>query len=431
MGNKVKLLTLGCKVNQYESEAMGKLFEDQGYELVDDGKADIYIINTCTVTNLSARKSRQFLSRARKENPDGIIALTGCYPQVSTEEVEELKGVDIILGTRDRDQIVDLCQRALAGEKNLNLVTDLREGVNFEDFTIDYREDKTRGYVKVQEGCDRYCSYCIIPYARGPVTSRDLEDSVKEVERLVVNGFKEVVLTGIHVASYGLDLGQIGLIDLIEAVAQVPGLERLRLSSLEPKIIDKDFMERVYKIPEFCPHFHLSLQAGSDEILKAMNRRYTREEYRDTVELIRSYYPLAGITTDIIVGFPGETEENFNETLDLVEETGFSRIHVFRYSIRKGTKAATMKNQIPGDVKRDRSDRLIELGERLKRDFEEKLLGQTLQVLFEEGEDGIYSGYSENYSRVEVASPTNLEGEIKSVIIEAIDDKALQGKLAG
>lgn len=427
---KLSILTLGCKVNQYESEAMEELFVKAGYELTDEGPADVYIINTCTVTNLSDRKSRQFISRAKKENPNSIIAVTGCYSQVAPEDIKELGDIDVILGTSQRHRIVELCEKAMKDHVKIDLVSELKVGKDFEDLSISENRDKTRTYIKIQEGCNQFCSYCIIPYARGPITSRDEESVLEEVERLAKSGYKEFVLTGIHVASYGKDNQGIPLIELIEKVAKIPGVKRIRLSSLEPNIVDDDFLSRVKALPEFCDHFHLSLQSGSTSVLKRMNRKYTAEGYLEKIKLIRSYYPDAGITTDIIVGFPGESEEEFEETLALVREIGFSKIHIFRYSPRKGTPAATFPDQVAGIVKKERSQRLEELAEKTCDAFKDTLIGKTLEVQFEEVQEGYWTGYSKNYIKVFLESKDNLESEIRNVIIVGKKDDGLFAKLS-
>lgn len=425
---KVKFETLGCKVNSYETDAMKKLFEDRGYSVTED-VADIYIINTCTVTNLSARKSRQFISRAQKENPDGLVAVVGCYSQTEPEAIEDL-GVDIILGTQGRRSIVDLCEEALESKEQISLVEALEKSRSFEELTIEDNFEKTRAYLKIQEGCNQFCTYCIIPYARGPIKSRDFDSVVKEAEKLADRGFKELVLTGIHASSYGRDTNTgLGLIDLIEGVAGVEGVERVRLSSLEPRIITEDFLQRLKDLPEFCDHFHLSLQSGSNNVLKDMNRRYTREEYIEKTDLIRKYFPNAGLTTDIMVGFPGETEADFQDTLDMVKRVNFAKVHVFRYSKRKGTPAASFKYQVDGNVKRDRSERLRELAEASEKAFMEKQIGLSQEVLFEETKEGYLTGHSKNYLKVMVDAPKDLEGSIKSVIIKGIKDGSLLGDL--
>lgn len=427
---RVTFHTLGCKVNQYETEAMEEIFKDRGYEIVEnDEAADIYIINTCTVTNMSDRKSRQFMRRAKKLNKDAIIAAIGCYSQVSPEEVEAIEEVDIVVGTTNRDKIVELCELAMESSGKINIVEDIRMFKEFEEINIDNLKSKTRAYIKIQDGCNQFCSYCIIPYARGPIRSRKLEDIIRETERLAEQGFKEIVLTGIHVESYGKDLGDIRLIDVIEEVARVDKIERIRLSSVEPRLITPEFLDRGIRTGKLCDHFHLSLQSGSDSVLDRMNRKYSTEEYRKNVELIREYMPDAGITTDIIVGFPEETDEEFTESYEFAREIGFSRLHVFKYSKREGTPAAEMKGQIDGNIKNERSDRLIALGDSMAEKFAEKFIGRKLQVLFEEDDRFIdyVEGYTSNYIRVRVNNP-DLKGEMKEVEIYGLDGDILLGK---
>ncbi|NLW21964.1 MAG: tRNA (N(6)-L-threonylcarbamoyladenosine(37)-C(2))-methylthiotransferase MtaB [Tissierellia bacterium] len=427
---KVAFYTLGCKVNQYETEAMEEMFEKRGYKIVNsDEKADIYVINTCTVTNLGDRKSRQFIRRAKKLNQDSIIVAVGCYSQVAPEEVEKIDEVDIIIGTTDRHKIVDLCEEFELNNKKINIVKDLKGHKDFEELNIVDVKSKTRAYIKIQDGCNQFCSYCIIPYARGPIRSRELKDIIEETERLAKTGFKEVVLTGIHVASYGKDLKDIGLLTVIEEVSKIEGIERIRLSSMEPTFIDRKFMEKAVEVNKLCHHFHLSLQSGSDTVLKRMNRKYSTSEYREIVELIREYMPDAGITTDIIVGFPGETDEEFEETYNFVKEIGFSRIHVFKYSPRKGTPASKMKGQIHGSIKSMRSERLIHLGESLMRDFNRRHIGRKVDVLFEEEKDGFMEGYTTNYIRVKVNAKEDLKGKILPVKINGLEDDFLIGKI--
>lgn len=330
---KVAFHTLGCKVNQYETEAMEELFENRNYELVvENDYADIYVINTCTVTNMSDRKSRQFIRKAKRINKDAVVAVVGCYSQVSPDEVEKIEDVDVIIGTSQRNKIVDLCEETMISKKKINIVKPIKTYKEFEEIKIDQLRSKTRAFIKIQDGCNQFCSYCIIPYARGPIRSRNIVDVEKEVRNLAQAGFKEVVLTGIHIASYGKDLNDISLVDVIDKISEVRGIERIRMSSVEPNLIDDEFMKRISANKKVCDHFHLSLQSGSDSVLKRMNRKYTTNEYRDKVLLIKKYMPNAGLTTDIIVGFPGETDEEFEETYDYVKEIGFSRIHVFKYS---------------------------------------------------------------------------------------------------
>ena len=431
--NKVAFYTLGCKVNQYETEAMEELFQKRGYEIVDSNQiADIYVINTCTVTNLSDRKSRQFIRRAKRTNRDSIVAVVGCYSQVAPDEVEDIEGVDIIIGTTDRDKIVDLCEEAKLKDEKINVVKNIKGHKDFEDLNILDLKSKTRAYIKIQEGCNQFCSYCIIPYARGPIRSRELGDIIRETERLSKAGFKEIILTGIHVASYGKDLNNIDLIDVIEQVSNIQGIERIRLSSIEPTLIDEVFMKKIINIKEVCDHFHLSLQSGSDAVLKRMNRKYTTFQYRNIVKLIRKYMPDAGITTDIIVGFPGETKKEFEETYNFIKEIGFSRIHVFKYSPRKGTPASKFREQIHGNIKHSRSERLILLGEKLMEDFNNKFVGRTMKVLFEEEskkEADFVEGYTTNYIRVKSKAPKGIKGKILPVKIIKKENDILIGKI--
>lgn len=418
MEKTFSILTLGCKVNQYESEAMSELFESRGYRQVEnDDFSDVYIVNTCTVTNLSDRKSRQFIRKSKKNNPNSVVAVVGCYSQVSPEEVKSIEGVDVVVGTTERNRIVDLIEESKKNNEKINIVKDLKNVREFANTTNFDSNNRTRAYMKVQDGCNRFCTYCIIPFARGPIRSRTIEDSVREARTLADRGFKEIVLTGIHIGSFGMDLGDMRLIDLIEAIAEVDGIERIRLSSVEPIIITDDFMERAVKTGKLCDHFHLSLQSGSNNILKAMNRRYTREDYIEKANIIRKYMPHAGLTTDIIVGFPGESQEDFEDSMNIVKEVGFSRIHVFKYSKRKNTKAAVMKNQIDGNVKKERSEKLIALGEEYQEIFERENMKTTQSVLFEEKHDGVYYGYTTNYIRVKAKSEEDLTNKIKKVKI--------------
>lgn len=429
--DKVAFYTLGCKVNQYETEAMEEIFEKNDYVIVNsDEIADIYVINTCTVTNLSDRKSRQFISRAKKLNKDALIAVVGCYSQVSPDEVEKIEGVDVIIGTTERNRILELCEKAKVENQRINIVRNIKSQKEFEPINIDDIKSKTRAYIKIQDGCSQFCSYCIIPYARGPIRSRSLDEIVEETQKLASAGFKEVVLTGIHVASYGKDTDKTPLVKVLEEVGKVKGIDRIRLSSLEPTLIDENFMKSILKIGKVCDHFHLSLQSGSDTVLKRMNRKYTTSEYRNIVSIIRKYMPNAGITTDIIVGFPGETEDEFNETLDFVKEIGFSRIHVFKYSPRKGTPASKYENQVDGNIKNQRSECLIALGEELMLKFNSKFINSTLSVLFEEeskGEKGNIEGYTTNYIRVKSKKDINMIGKIVHVKINEIKNDFLLG----
>lgn len=421
--------TLGCKVNQYETEAMEELFEKNGYSIIDqDEAADIYVINTCTVTNLSDRKSRQFIRKAKKSNEDSIIAVVGCYSQISPKEVEDIEGVDVIIGTSDRQRIVELCEKSKEINQKINIVRSIKTYKEFEKINIAEIKSKTRGNIKIQDGCNQFCSYCIIPYARGPIRSRELDEIVSETKKLGDAGFKEVVLTGIHVASYGKDSNKLPLIEVIKAIGEVDGIERIRLSSLEPSIIDESFMKSIVEIKKVCDHFHLSLQSGSNTVLERMNRKYTREVYREKVDIIKKYMPNVGLTTDIIVGFPGETDEEFNETCEFVKEIGFSRIHVFKYSPRKGTPAATMENQVDGNLKNLRSEKLIGIGQELTKVFNNRFINQDLEVLFEELNtkiDSSYEGYTTNYIRTRLISDEIVIGKIKKVKIVSVNNDIL------
>ncbi|NMB09011.1 MAG: tRNA (N(6)-L-threonylcarbamoyladenosine(37)-C(2))-methylthiotransferase MtaB [Tissierellia bacterium] len=431
--NKVAFHTLGCKVNQYETEAMEELFERHGYKIVgNDEIADIYVINTCTVTNFGDKKSRQFIRRAKKLNPNSTIAVVGCYSQISPDEVERIEGVDVIIGTTQRDKVVDLCEKAILEGKKINIVGNINRRKDFENLKIVDIKEKTRANIKIQDGCNQFCSYCIIPYARGPIRSRELSDIIEECIRLRDAGFKEIVLTGIHIASYGKDIGDLSLIDVIEEISKIQGIERIRLSSIEPTLINEEFMTRAVKTGKLCDHFHLSLQSGSDTVLKRMNRKYTTEEYKNIVKIIRKHMPNAGITTDVIVGFPGETDNEFEETYNFVKEIGFSRIHVFKYSPRQGTVASKFKNQIHGDVKQVRSERLISLGEELSNNFNENFVGKELKVLYEENskeDQNFMEGYTTNYIRVKAKGSEKIQGLILNTKLTKKENEYLIGKI--
>ncbi|MBP3816596.1 MAG: tRNA (N(6)-L-threonylcarbamoyladenosine(37)-C(2))-methylthiotransferase MtaB [Firmicutes bacterium] len=416
---RVSFYTLGCKVNQYETEAMREKFQKAGYDVVgDDAPADIYIINTCTVTNLADRKSRQFIRRAKRENPEAMIAVTGCYAQIDPEKVAEIPGVDIIAGTNEKQDIVKYVEKALA-EKAAYTAASTIHVKPYSDLTdycsdglITAMESRTRAFVKIQEGCNRFCSYCIIPYARGKVRSRLEEEILEEVGGLVSKGFKEVVLTGINTALYGADRKG-GLRELLKAIDEIPGDFRVRLSSLEPTVVGISDVESILDSKKLCSHLHLSIQSGSNNVLKAMNRRYTREKYLGIVKMLRERDPFFGITTDIIVGFPGETEEDFMDSVNLVKSAEFSKVHVFRYSPRKGTKAAEMPGQIPEQEKTRRAKVLSQAAEEASAAFLNKQIGQTVKVLIEEQQkSGLLVGYSDNYTRVFIkdgGAPTNLQ----------------------
>lgn len=429
---KVAFLTLGCKVNFYDSEAMAELFKEKGYEVVSfDDFAHIYIVNTCTVTNFGDKKSRQMLRRAKRLNPEAVIVAAGCYSQTRPEEVSKIEGVNIVIGTKDRSKIVQVVEEFIKNRENCNLVSDILKEREFEHLSIKTLENRTRAYLKIQEGCNRFCSYCIIPYARGPIRSRDLEDIVFEVNNLAEAGFKEIVLTGIHVASYGLDLKGITLIDVIKAVSDIEGIERIRLSSVEPLVITDEFIEEIKKLPKVCPHYHLSLQSGSDEILGKMNRRYTTEDYRQAVLKLRKSFPTVSLTTDIIVGFPQESEDNFRQTCDFAKEISLSKIHVFPYSKKEGTRAAVMKGHLPKAVKEERAKVLGQISKDLSYDFYSKFIGKKMQVLFERSVGkNMYQGHTDNYILVEAQSSEDISNTLREVEITGIlsEDK-VSGRL--
>lgn len=421
--NKIAFTTLGCKVNLYDSEAMAELFAERGYEIVDfEDVADVYIINTCTVTNFGDKKSRQMIRRAKRRNENAIIVATGCYAQVSAEVVAGIEGINIVIGTKDRSKIVDIVEQYKEESGILNVVSDIKEETEFERLKVSNLKDRTRAYIKIQEGCNRYCSYCIIPYARGPVRSRQVEDVLDEVKSLAQNGFKEIVLTGIHVASYGVDLGGITLADIIEKVHQIDGIERIRFSSVEPIVITDEFIERMKKLPKVCEHYHLSLQSGSDETLKKMNRRYTSKEYFEACQKLREAFEDVAITTDIIVGFPTESEENFKESYDFAKEVKLSQIHVFPYSPKEGTVAAKIRPQVEPEVKNERSQKMLDLAEKLNREFREKYLNKDVDVLFEREENGFYEGHTRNYIKVLCKAEKDLTNQIVKVKLTKVND---------
>jgi len=431
--SKVAFHTLGCKVNQYDTQSMLERFVERGYEVVDfNQKADVYVINTCTVTGLGDRKSRQMIRRAYRNNPDAVIAVVGCYAQRASEEVLSIPGVNLVLGTKDRDKIVDLVEQVRATGSSINAVSDIMTVREFEEMPITSYEGKTRAVLKIQEGCNQFCAYCIIPYARGPVRSRNPESVLSEVRRLTEAGFKEFVLTGIHVTSYGRDLEGTDLLSLIESVHSIDGVKRIRLGSLEPTFITREFAIRAKDLPKLCQHYHLSLQSGSDSTLRRMNRKYTTEQYKNAVDLLRSFMPYVAITTDIMVGFPGETDEEFNETMNFVKDIAFSRIHVFQYSPRKGTRAAGFPDQISADIKEQRSHALIKLGEQLERAYIESFIGKKEEVLFEEENKdnrNLCVGYTEHYIRVAAEADRDVLNEIKLVLLSKVEENHILGTI--
>ena len=425
----VSFATLGCKVNQYETEAMMNMFQNAGYRVLSfDEKCDIYVINTCTVTGMGDRKSRQMIHRAVKQNPNALVAVVGCYSQVSPDEVKKIEGVSLILGTKERSRIVELCEEQLdANEQNI-LVTDIMKQREYEDMWVSSYSSKTRAFVKIEDGCTEFCTYCIIPYARGPVRSRSLKSITDEVKALSENGFTEVVLTGIHLASYGRDLKDYTLLDVIKAVAEVPGIKRVRLGSIEPRILTEEFISEISKIDKMCNHFHIALQSGCDETLKRMNRKYTTAEYKKSVELVRKYFHNPAIATDIMVGFPGETEEEFRASVDFATELKLADAHVFAYSNRKGTKADKMENQIEKSVKERRSKEMIASLKKTQQDYLKGYVGMDAEVLFEqEVKDGIYEGHMTNYVKVHVNSKEDLSGKFVNVRINSLKGDCLIG----
>ena len=429
---RVAFYTLGCKVNQYETEAMLELFEKEGYEKAEtEDYADVYVINTCTVTHMSDRKSRQYIRRMKKKNPDAIIAVVGCYSQVSPEEILSIDEVNLVMGTNDRKKIVEEVKKIDASRK-VSTVDDIMKVKAFEEIEINKTNGKTRAFLKIQDGCDRYCSYCIIPYARGRVRSRDLESIVKEVENLAANGYKEVVLTGIHVASYGKDIKEtdIKLLDVIKQINNIEGIERIRLSSVEPILFTDEFVEAVSTMDKVCPHYHLSLQSGCDETLKRMKRRYTTEEYKTIVDRLRAAIPNVSITTDVIVGFPGETNEEFDKTYEFLKDIELTHMHIFKYSPRKGTPAATMENQVDPSTKHERSEKLLQLNEENFKKFGQKMLDKEFNVLFEQKVgDNKFEGLTENYVKVIVESDKDLSEQILKVKITDVKNEFLEGIL--
>jgi len=422
---KIAATTLGCKVNVYDTDAMLSAFRASGHLIVGFSEiADVYIVNTCTVTNFGDKKSRQMLRNAKKTNPDAIVVAAGCYTQTSPEEIKKIDGVNILIGTKERSKIVEIVENYAKNSDVENYISDIMNEQVFESLEVDNLSEKTRAYIKIQEGCNNFCTYCIIPYARGPVRSRNIEDIVSEAKKLSSSGYKEVVLAGINVASYGKDLNQdVSLLDVLEEVHKINEIKRIRFSSIEPTVITNEFIECLKTLPKICDHFHLSLQSGCDKTLQAMNRKYLSEDYRQAILKIRKIMPNASITTDIIVGFPGETEKDFLESYDFAKEMQLSKIHVFPYSPKKGTKAAEFKAQIPNHIKNERSKKMIELGEEMQREFLKSFIGKNLSILFEKRTDaGFYEGYSTNYIPVKTYSQKCLENEIFELKMLKIED---------
>lgn len=426
---------LGCKVNGYEMDFMQQKLQEKGYNIVPfDGKADIYIINTCTVTNIADRKSRQMLHRAKKMNPDAVVVAVGCYVQTGKEEALKDLSIDLAIGNNRKKDLIPILEEYLANreldgeeglaadDKTLNgkTIIDIDHTSEYESMKLTHTAEHTRAFIKVQDGCNQFCSYCIIPYARGRIRSRDMEEILEEVRGLAENGYREVVLTGIHLSSYGMtggnDFSQSRLLMLIRAVQEVPGIERIRLGSLEPRIITEEFAEGIAGCSKICPHFHLSLQSGCDTVLKRMNRKYSAEEYYEKVCILRKYFDHPAVTTDVIVGFPGETEAEFEETKSFLQKAGFYEMHIFKYSKRKGTPAAVMEGQIPETIKAMRSNELLELEKKMSGRYREEFLHKEIEVLFEEEKmiDGrkCQIGHTKEYIRAAFETEESLSGQI-------------------
>lgn len=428
---KVQFYTLGCKVNQYESEAMGELFEKRGYTVVgEDEPADIVIINSCTVTSESNRKTRQTVRKARRKNSQAVIVLTGCMAQAFPDEAAKIVEADIVVGNKNEDKIPDLCERFIAERKAMHIFEKHETGEKITDFTVTGFSEHTRSYIKIEDGCNRFCSYCIIPYARGRVRSKSVGAIAAEAEGLSRSGYKEIVLVGINLSAYGQDTGA-GLCDAVLAAAAPEGIERVRLGSLECDQISDDALLKLSECKEFCPQFHLSLQSGCDRTLREMNRKYDTAFYRDLVERIRRIFPDASITTDIMVGFPGESDEDFKESCDFVRETGFARSHVFIYSEREGTPAARRHDAVDKSVRAERAHIMGDICRQCERDFLKAQCGKTEKVLFETESDGYWEGYTGNYTRIKVKSAGDLEGKILPVVLTAANEDYCIGELRG
>ena len=443
---RAAFLTLGCKVNQYETDAMEEILEKAGYEIVSFKEtADVYIINTCSVTNMADRKSRQMIHRAKKNNPDAIIVAAGCYVQAAEEELAKKNEADILVGNNKKKDIAQILEEYFAAKEPeqevpvVSEVIDINHTKEYEDLTIHKVNEHTRAYNKIQDGCNQFCSYCIIPYTRGRIRSKNPEEVIEEVKNLAAQGYKEIVLTGIHLSSYGKDLGTVNLLDVIKRIQQVEDVERIRLGSLEPRIITEEFVKELVKCDKVCPHFHLSLQSGCDETLKRMNRKYTTEEYEEALNILRKYYEHPALTTDVIAGFVGETEEEFEKTRAYLEKINLYEMHIFKYSVREGTRAQKMSGHVPEQVKTERSEVLLSMAKRHKTAFEEWYVGRKEKVLLEEivEKNGkkYFQGYTAHYVKVAVElteNDTKLEqNEVIVVDIQGfIDENLLYGKVS-
>ncbi len=427
---KVAFYTLGCKVNQYESNAMAQKFIENGYQICEiNENPDVVVVNTCTVTNIADRKSRQILRKVKDENPASVIVAVGCYVQVAKDDVDKMKEIDLCLGNVEKKDIVTKVEECLKKhQKENSQIFDVNKETEFQEMGSITFSEKTRATVKVQDGCNNFCTYCLIPYARGRIRSRKKENVIKEVKEIAQKGIKEIVITGIHIASYGKDFeNNYRLIDLLEDLNQIEGIERIRLGSLEPTIVTEEFAKRLSKLDSICNQFHLSLQSGCDDTLKRMNRKYSCEEFLKVTEILRKYFKDVNLTTDIIVGFPGETNEEFEKTYKFLSKINFYKMHVFKYSPREGTIAAKMTNQVDGTIKEERSQKLIKLSNQNEQNYNKNYIGKVVEVLFEEEKDGLWSGYTKNYVRVFVKSNENLENKLKTVKIQDIYGSGLMG----
>ena len=426
----VAFTTLGCRVNQYDTDAMRGLFLQGCYTPVDfDEKADIYVINTCSVTNMGERKSRQLIRKAKRTNEDAYIIVTGCYAQLAPEAIAAIDGVNLVIGTNNRHRVVELVEQLESTEKQISIVRNIMEQATFEEMPLYGNEiDKARAFMKIQEGCNNYCTFCIIPYTRGKLKSRRVEDIVKEAKRLVEHGYHEIVLTGIHLGNYGIELPEKpNLAGVVKALLEIPGLERIRLGSIESVEVSEELVDLMANEPRFCTHLHLPLQAGSDHILKLMNRHYNLQEFKDLIARLRSRIPGLAITTDIIAGFPGETDEDFEETMKTVEEIGFTHIHAFPYSKREGTPAAAMEDQVPEAVKKTRVALLNSLGQKGLQNFAEQMIGKPAELLIEREEDGYYLGFTNEYIHGKIKKGTTAHdvGTIIGGTVTAFDGETL------
>lgn len=427
----VAFYTLGCKVNSYETEAIWQLFAKRGYQKVDfEQEADVYVVNTCTVTNTGDKKSRQVIRRAIRQNPDAVIVVTGCYAQTSPKEVMEIPGVDIVVGTQGRDQLLDYVEQYKQERQPIMAVGNIMKQRTYEELKVPTFSERTRAFLKIQEGCNNFCTFCIIPWAKGLSRSRDPKNVLKEAKKLVASGFKEIVLTGIHTGGYGEDLTDYRLADLLRELDQIEGLARIRISSIEASQIDDELLQVLNHSSKMCRHLHIPLQAGDDQVLKRMRRKYTVAEYREKILQLHEALPQVAITTDVIVGFPGETEEQFENTYRLIEELSMYQLHVFPYSKRTGTPAARMTDQVPAEIKHQRVSRLIELSKQLQKHYAEQFVGEVLDVIPErevEDRTGYYTGYSDNYLPIQFPASADLVGKVCRVRLDQADESGGTG----